>query len=235
MRMEAAAQAHANANHSMPTTAGAAEAAVAANLEASGSAKPRPTSAPPRRGEAWPPKPKRRKWYKVVAVVMSKRGGRESHRFVDIVNGVSEFHFGRTTTRYDGSLLVGPPVPAHGFEVSESIYAALSQSFPPEARHVHSPRALLEVMVGGQPMVADGRIFFVQLTPVRLLADPARFAVLHKELFGDEFYLPAPPLTTVPAEVETAEQSTQVKPIDALAAALAQAPRGGLGGAEPIS
>lgn len=115
---------------------------------------------------------------------MSKRGGRESHRFVDIANGVSEFHFGRTTTRYDGSLLVGGPLPAHGFEVCESVHAALSATFPADARHLHAPRALLEVLVGGQPMVVDGRIYFVQLTPVRLVADPARYAALHMEFFG---------------------------------------------------
>lgn len=138
-------------------------------------------------------RPRRRRWYKTVAVVMSKRGGRESHRFVDIVNGVSEFHFGRTTTRYDGSLLVGPSVPAHGFEVSESIQAALMSSYPLDARYLHAPRALLEVLVGGQPMMVDGRVFFVQITPTRLLADPERFALLHRELFGDAYYLPAPP------------------------------------------
>ena len=38
---------------------------------------------------------KRRRWFKTVAVVMSKRGGRDTHRFVDITNGISEFHFGR--------------------------------------------------------------------------------------------------------------------------------------------
>jgi hypothetical protein len=54
-------------------------------------------------------------------------------------------------------------------------------------------------------MVADGRIFFVQLTPVKLLADPARFAVLHKELFGDEYYLPCPPLRVVDPAVDDAE------------------------------
>ena len=144
---------------------------------------------------------------------MSKRGGRESHRFVDIANGISEFHFGRTTTRYDGSLLVGPPVPAHGFEVHESVYAALSATFPPDVRYLHAPRALLEVMVGGQPMVVDGRIFFVQLTPVRLLADPERYAALHKELFGDEYYLPAPPLTTVrDSAADAADHAVPLRP-----------------------
>ena len=157
------------------------EAAHAAHAAAGGGGKPA----------------KRRRWFKTVAVVMSKRGGRESHRFVDIVNGISEFHFGRTTHRYDGSLLVGPPVPAHGFEVAESVRAALTATYPSDARHLHAPRALLEVMVGGMPQMVDGRVYFVALTPVRLLADPARYAALHLELFGDEFYLPAPPLTVV--------------------------------------
>ena len=85
-------------------------------------------------------------------------------------------------------------VPAHGFEVAESVHSALAVPFPSDARHLHAPRALLEVMVGGQPQVVDGRIFFVQVTPVRLLADPERYAALHRELFGDEYYLPAPPL-----------------------------------------
>lgn len=121
-------------------------------------------------------------------------------------------------------------VPAHGFEVHESVPAALAATYPPEARYLHAPRALLEVMVGGQPLVTEGaathhldrcarprilrgrpltcvrallsggaagRICFVQLTPVRLLADPERFAALHQELFGDAYYLPAPPLTVV--------------------------------------
>ena len=179
MRAVEAAAVAAHTPAFMPTTA-AATAAVSRGASA-----------------AWPPQKRRRRWYKTVGVVMSKRGGRESHRFVDIANGVSEFHFGRTTTRYDGSLLVGPPVPAHGFEVHESVHGALSATFHPDARYLHVPRALLEVMVGGQPMVVDGRIFFVQLTPVRLLADPEKYAALHKELFGDEYYLPAPPLTVV--------------------------------------
>lgn len=59
------------------------------------------------------------------------------------------------------------------------------------SRHLHAPRALLEVMVGGQPLTIDGKTFFVQLTPVRLLADPEKFARLHCELFGDEHALPA--------------------------------------------
>ena len=139
---------------------------------------------------------KRRRWFKTVAVVMAKRGGRDTHRFVDIANGISEFHFGRTTTRYDGSLLVGPVVPAHGFEVAESVHAALALTFPPDSRYIHAPRALLEVMVGGQPQLLNGRIYFVSVTPVRLLADPERYAALHRELYGDEYYLPAPPLPT---------------------------------------
>ena len=48
-------------------------------------------------------------------------------------------------------------------------HAALAQPFPPDARYLHAPRALLEVLVGGQPIVCDGRIYFVQLTPLRLL------------------------------------------------------------------
>ena len=174
---------------------------------------------------AWPARPRRRRWFKTVGVVMSKRGGRESHRFVDITNGVSEFHFGRTTTRYDGSLLVGPAVPAHGFEVHESVHAALIAPFPPDSRHVHAPRALLEVMVGGQPMMVDGRIFFVQLTPVRLLADPDKYAALHRELFGDEYYFPAPPLVTVPDEgaIVAAKAAEMVRAAEAqLAAAKAE-------------
>jgi hypothetical protein len=219
--------------------AAAAAASTAAGLAATAAAKARPnflqaaaTSSPtgPQRRTMQQSRPKeappipppsssvhpvrRRRWFKVVAVVSSKRGGQQSHRFVDIVNGVSEFHFGRTTTRYDGSLLVGPPVPAHGFEVHESVRAAISTPFPAEARHIHAPRALLEVMVGGQPQTADGKIYFVQLTPTRLLADPERYAVLHKELFGDEYYLPAPPLTLV---------DTVAKGAPAAAAAAAEA------------
>lgn len=87
-------------------------------------------------------------------------------------------------------------MPAHGFEVAESVHAALALTYPSESRHLHAPRALLEVMVGGQPQLVDGRIFFLQITPVRLLADPERYAALHRELYGDEYYLPAPPLTT---------------------------------------
>ena len=76
--------------------------------------------------------------FKVVAVVLSKRGGKESHRFVDIANGLSEFHFGRTTTRYDGTLLVGPTVPAHGFEVHESVNAALAATYPSEVPSIEN-------------------------------------------------------------------------------------------------
>ena len=164
----AAAEASAGGGaNEVPTTAAAAGAAGAADSDRA------------QRRAA-----KRRRWFKTVAVVMARRGGTESHRFVDIANGVSEFHFGRTTTRYDGSLLVGPVVPAHGFEVTESVHAALALTYPPGSRHLHAPRALLEVMVGGQPQLVDGRIFFVQITPVRLLADPDRYAALHRELFG---------------------------------------------------
>ena len=190
--MSAAAAVAAASTPRMPTTAAAAAVRSA----------PAPAPAP------WPTRPKRRRWFKVVAVVMSRRGGKESHRFVDINNGVSEFHFGRTTTRYDGSLLVGPAVPAHGFEVHESVHAALSAPFPADARHLHAPRALLEVLVGGQPMVVDGRIFFVQLTPAKLLADPERYAELHHELFGDAYYLPAPPLAT-PATRDAASPTVE--------------------------
>ena len=134
---------------------------------------------------------RRERWLKVVAMLSSRRAGRDVVRFVDIVNGAVEFHIGRTATRYDGSLLIGPAVPEHGIEVVKTLREALSCTYPLGSRHLRAPRALLEVMVGGQPRIVDGRIYFVQVTPVKVLADPYQFAQLHRELFGDEYYLPA--------------------------------------------
>ena len=101
---------------------------------------------------------------------------------------------------YDARARVPREKLQQALEMMQNVIPALgggaedAATFPADARHLHAPRALLEVMVGGQPLVSDGKIFFVQLTPVRLLADPERFAALHRELYGDAYYLPAPPL-----------------------------------------
>lgn len=131
------------------------------------------------------------------------------------------------TRRYDGALLVGARhVPSHGFEVHESVDAALAATYPADARLLHAPRALLEVLVGGQPLVSDGKLYYVQLTPVRLLADPERFAALHRELYGDAYYLPAPPLTTttLPPDEPPPAANALADPLAAAAASLARAP-----------
>ena len=88
-------------------------------------------------------------------------------------------------------------MPEHGIEVVENVREALSRTYPIGSRHPRAPRALLEVMVGGQPRLVDGR-HFVQVTPVRLAVDPLQFAQLHRELFGDSTTCRRPPSVPPP-------------------------------------
>ena len=46
---------------------------------------------------------RRRRWFKVVALLETpRRGGRSRVRYVDITDGATEFLVGRTSTRVDG-------------------------------------------------------------------------------------------------------------------------------------
>jgi hypothetical protein len=97
-------------------------------------------------------------------------------------------------------------MPAKGYSVYRTMEHALCATYPLGARYLHAPRALLEVMVGGQPRAAapgaaaSDPVFFYQITPVKVVADPERYALMHADMFGDGYYLPAEAPPTYPWE-----------------------------------
>jgi hypothetical protein len=147
--------------------------------------------------EILPPR-RRKRWYMVVACLLRKRGGRDETVLVDLLEGTHVFRFGQTSTQQHGAVTSAPTARAPGFEVFDDVSAALARTVPMSARHVHAPRALIEAYVGGLPRVEDdGRAFFVQVTPIRLLANPYRYARMVEALFGSP--LPAPMVPQPPA------------------------------------
>lgn len=173
---------------------------------------------------------------------------------MDIIEGGWTFRFGQTTTRYDGALHSTTTALTPGFEVVDSIPAALARRYPLGSRHLHAPvwpplpcpppadpgapqapcglpppaplrasraalvsgtqRALLEVMVGGQPQVdSEGRTYFAQLTPVKLLANPYKFGLMHQALLGEDVPLPGgvPLPATAPNGGKGASQSARAR------------------------
>ena len=147
--------------------------------------------------EILPPR-RRKRWYMVVACLLRKRGGRDETVLVDLLEGKQVFRLGQTSTQQNGAVTSAPTGRAPGFEVFDDVSAALARTVPMSARHVHAPRALIEAYVGGLPRVEDdGRAFFVQVTPIRLLANPYRYARMCEALFGSP--LPAPMVPHPPA------------------------------------
>ena len=147
--------------------------------------------------EILPPR-RRKRWYMVVACLLRKRGGRDETVLVDLLEGKHVFRVGQTSTQQNGAVTSAPTGRAPGFEVFDDVSAALARTVPMSARHVHAPRALIEAYVGGLPRVEDdGRAFFVQVTPIRLLANPYRYARMCEALFGSP--LPAPMVPHPPA------------------------------------
>merc|ERR1711920_841678 len=81
--------------------------------------------------------------------------------------------------------------PARSFGVCATEVEALSVEFAPHAPLLFALRALLVVLVGGQPIFNDTReVSFFQLTPVCVVAEADGFARLHREYFGDSYYHP---------------------------------------------
>ena len=120
-------------------------------------------------------------------------------RYIDIEDGVTEFHLGRTTTHYDHTLPARTK--AHkrchnGFEVYRTQAEALAAEYPDSAPLLLSPRVLLELLVGGVPRYCRcdvgagvsrrGCARFMQVTPVRIVAEGARFAALFEEFLTGE-------------------------------------------------
>ena len=69
---------------------------------------------------------------------------------------------------------------------------ALAEDFPLDAKLLYAPRALLEVVVGGQPRKSFRGTHFYQVTPICVIAAGKAFAKMHEEYFGDEYFYPAP-------------------------------------------
>ena len=59
-------------------------------------------------------------------------------------------------------------------------------------RLLYAPRALMEVVVGGQPRLGACGTHFFQLTPLSVVAAGRTLARLHEEYFGDEYFYPTP-------------------------------------------
>lgn len=137
---------------------------------------------------------RRRRWFKVVAVSTQhpQPPGRTPRLYLDIQDGVTEYHFGRTTTHYDHTLPQRTRAGRgcfDGFEVFKTQSDALAADFPDSSALLLAPRALLEILVGGFPKYCKcdlataksrhGCARFMQVTPVRLVAEGGQLAQLY--------------------------------------------------------
>ena len=69
---------------------------------------------------------------------------------------------------------------------------ALAEEFPLDAKLLYAPRALLEVVAGGQPRKSAHGTHFFQVTPLCVIAAGKAFQKMHEDYFGDEYCYPAP-------------------------------------------
>merc|ERR1712216_791648 len=98
------------------------------------------------------------------------------------------FLVGRTSTRVDGGGLLREVHPHDGFCVHATEVQALAEDFPLNAKLLYAPRALLELVSGGQPHKSVRGTLFFQVTPVCVIAAGPAFAKMHEQFFGDEYY-----------------------------------------------
>ena len=82
--------------------------------------------------------------------------------------------------------------PHDGFCVHATEVQALAEDFPLNAKLLYAPRALLELVGGGQPHKSVRGTLFFQVTPVCVIAAGPAFAKMHEQFFGDEYYYPVP-------------------------------------------
>jgi len=136
----------------------------------------------------------RRRWFKVVAAVhRPSRGGSTARRYVDITDGCTEFLVARTSTHFDGSLSgLRELHDDDGFLVHQTEMHALAEDFPLDAKLLYAPRALLEVVTGGQPRRSTRGTHFFQIMPLCVIAEGRAFNRMHEEYFGDAYVYPVP-------------------------------------------
>lgn len=146
----------------------------------------------------------RRRWFKVVAAVQrpcrvaprGHRGGatRTGRRYVDIMDGCTEFVVARTSTHCDGSLSgLRELHDDDGFLVHRTEVQALAEDIPLDAKLLYAPRALLEVVTGGRRRRSThGGARFFQIMPLCVIAEGRAFGKMYEEYFGDTYVYPVP-------------------------------------------
>ena len=88
-----------------------------------------------------------------------------------------------TATHFDRSLL-RELHPHDGFLLHRTEVQALAEDFPLDAKLLYAPRALLEVVAGGQPRRSAQGVHFFQVTPLCVIAAGRAFSKMHEDYFG---------------------------------------------------